>query len=73
MEKFLSSGAPLFSDIRTTLYDETQKPEVIGYVFGLGGRDLSMEMVASVYERLQNIAATGVVGPINSYLGLRDG
>lgn len=66
-------GAPLFSDIRTALYDCAERPVVVGYVYGLGGRDLSLEMVESVYERLQGIVKTGEVGPVNSYLGLRDG
>ena len=65
-------GAPILSDVRTALFDEEVRPKVVGYVFGLGGRDLSMDMVGSVYERLQKIAQTGEVGPVLSYLGLRD-
>jgi pyruvate ferredoxin oxidoreductase alpha subunit len=65
-------GAPILSDVRTALFDLPKRPKVVGYVFGLGGRDLSMDMVASVIERLQKIAQTGEVGPALSYLGLRD-
>jgi len=65
-------GAPILSDVRTALYDAADRPKVVGYVFGLGGRDLSLDQVASVYERLEHIVQTGEVGPALSYLGLRD-
>lgn len=65
-------GAPIFSDVRTALYDVADRPQVVSYVFGLGGRDLSMDHVASVVERLQKIVQTGEVGPVLTYLGLRD-
>ncbi|MDA8218188.1 MAG: pyruvate ferredoxin oxidoreductase [Dehalococcoidales bacterium] len=65
-------AAPIMSDISAALYDEEQRPRLAGYVFGLGGRDLGLDDVASVFARLQKIAQTGEVGPALSYLGLRD-
>lgn len=63
-------GAPLFSDVRTALYDQSSRPNVVSYVFGLGGRDLTVDMVAEVFARL---AATGKTGgvPARQYLGVR--
>ncbi|MHB1004506.1 MAG: pyruvate ferredoxin oxidoreductase [Chloroflexota bacterium] len=66
-------AAPIMSDIRSALYDAQPKPRAVGYVFGLGGRDLSLDHVASVFERLRGIVRTGEVGPALTYLGLRDG
>ena len=66
-------GAPIFSDLCTALYGVEPRPKLVNYVFGLGGRDLSLDHVASVYERLSGIVRTGEVGPVLSYLGLRDG
>lgn len=65
-------AAPIASDVRTVLFDVQPRPKLVGYVFGLGGRDLSMDQVASVFERLQQIAKTGDLGPVQTYLGLRD-
>ncbi|MHB1415027.1 MAG: transketolase C-terminal domain-containing protein [Chloroflexota bacterium] len=65
-------AAPIMSDVSAALYDDQQRPKLAGYVFGLGGRDLGMDDVASVFARLQKIAQTGEVGPALSYLGLRD-
>jgi pyruvate ferredoxin oxidoreductase alpha subunit len=65
--------APIASDICAAFYNQAQRPTIVNYVFGLGGRDLSLEHVASVFERLTQIVKTGEVGPALSYLGLRDG
>jgi pyruvate ferredoxin oxidoreductase alpha subunit len=60
------TGAPLFQDIRTALYDQPKRPKVVNYVFGLGGRDLTVDMVSDVFERL----ATESVAE-QQYLGVR--
>jgi pyruvate ferredoxin oxidoreductase alpha subunit len=65
-------GAPLFEDIRTALYDLDQRPKTVSLVFGLGGRDLTSEMVRPVLERLDKIAKGGPVGNASGYLGLRE-
>ncbi|HHV08601.1 MAG TPA: pyruvate ferredoxin oxidoreductase, partial [Firmicutes bacterium] len=31
-------GGPLFKDVRAALYDAPQRPPVVNYVYGLGGR-----------------------------------
>lgn len=66
-------AAPIASDLCAAFYNATQRPAIVGYVFGLGGRDLSLDQVASVFERLNEIVKTGKVGPALTYLGLRDG
>jgi len=66
-----AAGAPLFSDVRTALYDQPSRPRVLGYVFGLGGRDLTVDMTVEVFEQLAaSQAADGV--PTRQYLGVRE-
>jgi pyruvate ferredoxin oxidoreductase alpha subunit len=65
-------GSPLFEDIRTALYDLENRPKTVSLIFGLGGRDLTPEMVAPVLERLDKIAKGGPVGRVSGYLGLRE-
>jgi pyruvate ferredoxin oxidoreductase alpha subunit len=39
---FGGPGGPVCSEIKSALYDEEKRPQVIGFVGGLGGRDISM-------------------------------
>ncbi len=66
-----AAGAPLFEDVRTALYEQPVRPRVHGYVFGLGGRDLTVDTLVEVYERL---AASQVSDglPARQYLGVRE-
>ncbi|MHB1134295.1 MAG: pyruvate ferredoxin oxidoreductase [Chloroflexota bacterium] len=76
MDRASSPGAvaaPLFNEAASALYDAPDRPQLVNYVFGLGGRDLAMEQVGEIFERLQRIVQTGEVGPKLTYLGLREG
>lgn len=75
LERAASPGAaasPIFEDLCTAMFDLEARPKMINYVTGLGGRDTNSSQVASVFERLQAIAAGGEVGPRVSYLGARE-
>jgi pyruvate ferredoxin oxidoreductase alpha subunit len=65
-------GAPVFNEVRNALYDAPSRPEVVNYVFGLGGRDIGKAEIASVYSDLEQIHKTGEVKQRISYLGVRD-
>ena len=70
-EGFSASGGPLFAETRSALYDLEKRPHLINIVYGLGGRDFRTEDAEKVFERLESIATTGVVGPVYSHLGHR--
>lgn len=65
-------GAPLFTEIRSALYDYDQRPKIVNYVYGLGGRDIKIEHFKEVTEKLERIAETGKVDEIYGYLNLRE-
>lgn len=65
-------GAPVFNEVRNALYDRDQGPEVVNYVYGLGGRDIGQPDIAGVYADLADIAATGKVKQRVRYLGVRE-
>jgi pyruvate ferredoxin oxidoreductase alpha subunit len=65
-------GGPLFSEVRSALYDYDQKPKVINYIYGLGGRDIRVEHFKEVGDKLVTIAETGKVEEICGYLNLRE-
>ena len=40
---FGGPGGPVFSEIRSALYDEPVRPAIVNYIIGLGGRDVQVE------------------------------
>lgn len=65
-------GAPLFTEIRSALYDYDRRPKIINYVYGLGGRDIKIEHFKEVAKKLVRIATTGKVDSHCGYLNLRE-
>lgn len=65
-------GAPLFTEIRSALYDYDERPKMVNYVYGLGGRDIKVEHFKDVAKKLEKIAATGKVDEMLGYLNLRE-
>ena len=52
-------GGPVFSEVRSALYDEEPRPKVVGIIGGLGGRDMSEEDFEYVIDRGREIAEKG--------------
>jgi pyruvate ferredoxin oxidoreductase alpha subunit len=65
-------GAPLFTEIRSALYESASRPRIVNYVYGLGGRDIKIEHFIEVAAALDKIAATGKVETMLGYLNLRE-
>jgi len=64
-------GAPLFTEVRSSLYDENKKPDTYGYVYGLGGRDVKIEDIKKVFDDLKKVE-NGEKLDRNNYLGVRE-
>jgi pyruvate ferredoxin oxidoreductase alpha subunit len=56
---FGGPGGPVCSEIRSALYNEDKKPKVIGFVGGLGGRDISPDGFKEIINRGIEISQTG--------------
>jgi len=69
---FGAQGGPIFLEVRSALFGEERKLPVINYIYGLGGRDISIEQIKGVYRNLQKIADTGKVKKLVDYIGLRE-
>jgi pyruvate ferredoxin oxidoreductase alpha subunit len=65
-------GAPLFTEIRSSLYDYSERPKIVNYVYGLGGRDIMVEHFKEVGLKLGEIAKTGKVAEMCGYINLRE-
>jgi pyruvate ferredoxin oxidoreductase alpha subunit len=70
-ESFSNQGGPLGAEIKAALYPLGKSPVVINYIYGLGGRDIKVDDVCSVYEALLSTMATGVTGETYRYLSVR--
>ena len=65
-------GGPVFIELRSSLYDLGKRPLLINYVYGLGGRDLSRELINHAAAELAEVARSGQVKQLVNYLGLRE-
>ncbi len=62
-------GGPVFTEVRSALYQKPNAPLLADYIYGLGGREIDMEMIGSVFAQLQD----GTAKPDSvQYLGVRD-
>ncbi len=71
-ESFSNSGGPLFNEARNSLYDLPNKPYAINYIYGLGGRDITVEDYYEIYNDLFIIYDTDDPGDVYRYVGVRD-
>ncbi|MBC7327641.1 pyruvate ferredoxin oxidoreductase [bacterium] len=65
-------GGPVFHEVRSCLYDLGDRPPIVNYIYGLGGRDVSIEDIKKVFNELVPIAETGKVEDFYRYLGVRE-
>ena len=51
-ESFSANGGPIFTETRSTLYESELKPNIINYIYGLGGRDAGLKDIKKVFLEL---------------------
>jgi len=64
-------GGPLFNEVRSTLYDCVERPVVVDYIYGLGGRDMHPALIRDVYDDLARVVKTGIVQQTLNFVGVR--
>ncbi len=77
LDRSISFGAmdgagPLFLEVCAALFAAGSSTKVVNYIYGLGGRDIFPQHFEQVASDLQEIAETGKVKSLVSYLGLRE-
>lgn len=65
------AGGALFEDVTSAMYTENVHVPVVNYIYGIGGRDTTVDELSSVYSDLQKVAETGKAENPYRYLGLR--
>ena len=64
-------GGHLYNDARSILYKSDKQPLMKNYIYGLGGRDISIEDIESIYGQLFDIQKSGEVDKDVVYFGVR--
>ncbi|MGZ4817566.1 MAG: hypothetical protein ACXVZJ_03015, partial [Terriglobales bacterium] len=77
VDRDFSFGSPYLSgvvatEVRTALYPgKGPKPPVLGFICGLGGREVTLQDVKTMTEKTLE-AAEGKSVPLTQWIGLRD-
>ncbi|MEW6456163.1 MAG: pyruvate ferredoxin oxidoreductase [Acidobacteriota bacterium] len=64
-------GAPLFTEVRSAVYDLKKRPKIINYIYGLGGRDIAPDHFKQVFSDLEKLKLNRYKGDVVNYLNLR--
>lgn len=70
-ESFGALGGPLFNEIRNAMYNVENAPEIVDYIYGLGGREINTEMIEGVFDEIASYENSEVKEYIK-YLGVRE-
>lgn len=70
-ESFGAEGGPLFLEVRSALYDAAERVPAVGYIYGLGGSDVRLDLIERVFADLSDIAAGSAQPGGLVYLGAR--
>ncbi|MCK9582853.1 MAG: hypothetical protein M0Q46_04460 [Endomicrobiales bacterium] len=67
------SFAPVYTDVTSAMFTHNsgKNPKTINYVYGLGGRDITLEHFREVFDRLEKIKNGGEVGEPLEYINVR--
>lgn len=71
-EGFSACGGPVFAETRSALYDLPERPMAVGYVYGLGGRDVTIATYEEIYGELFAMIESGETGQVYRHIGVRD-
>jgi len=74
LDRSAPGGAPgaMFNEIAGALYNTDERALLSGYIYGLGGRDLTKAHLVDLYTELQaNVDAGKVTTPLQQFIGVR--
>jgi pyruvate ferredoxin oxidoreductase alpha subunit len=66
------SGGILLHEIRSALYPLRERPEVVNFIGGLGGRDISIEDCAHMFDITKHAGEHGAPAELVTWIGLRE-
>lgn len=67
-ESLSTQAGPVATEVKAALYDANLNIPVKSYIYGLGGREIYIDQIKSVFKEIKNIKKTEPV----SYLGVKE-
>ncbi len=64
-------GAVLYNEVRSALYDLEERPQVLSFICGLGGREVTLDSVTEMSEILLKTAQTRRIEQPTYWIGVR--
>ena len=71
-ESFNSQGGPLGAEVMSSLYKANNSSKAINYVYGLGGRDVTVDDMRKVFETLEEIDKSDEDFETYRFMGVRE-
>ncbi len=76
IDRDFSLGSPYLSgvlatEVRAAMYGSTKHPAVLGFICGLGGREVTVPDVKKMTDKVF-LAAEGKPQPLTQWIGLRE-
>ena len=68
---FGAPGGPVHKEIKAALYGTGREIGIVNYIYGLGGRDMSLGNIKTAFAGLQKVAREGTPDDNIRFLGLR--
>lgn len=71
-ESFNSQGGPLGSEVMACLYRANNSCKAVNYIYGLGGRDVTVDDMENVFNELENIDKSNEKYDTYRFMGVRE-
>ncbi|GAI70865.1 unnamed protein product, partial [marine sediment metagenome] len=69
-DSFGSFGGPLFSEVRSSVFKKIDA-EIVDYIYGLGGRDITIKDIEVIFNEIYEISKTAKVENYVKYFNVR--
>ena len=67
-----SNGGVLYNEVRSAMYDAETRVPIIGFIAGLGGREVTVPMTTEMFDATQQVADTGKIDEPVRWMGVRE-
>ena len=71
-DMFSNQGGQLFAEIRSAMYEQKTRPPLSNYIYGLGGREISLEDIRAIFNQQTEVAKSGKVKKLIQHFGVRE-
>jgi len=65
-------GGVVFGEVRSAFYNREKKPQIMNFIVGLGGRDITVDNFLEMADTALRVVETGKMEKIIEYIGLRE-